>query len=142
MDIRIDEIQRIDNPGDSPGYLRVYVRVITTEGAKSITEEFHIGRQVVGRAIVTDAQGFFKTTTGVFVDPATLDPSLPEPEWEYEVVTQDQRAEVLASLRATMRRRLDTNWPGDKVRMRDMLSLGDRNSLPLRVRQLQGQVVN
>mgnify|MGYP001562516870 CR=1 FL=1 len=142
MDIRIDEIQRIASPGDSPGYLRVYARVTATEGAKSVTEEFHIGRQVVGRRVVTNAQGFSKTTAGVFIDTTTLDPSQPEPQWEYEVAILDLRAEVLAVLRQTIRSRLDTNWPGDQVRMRDTLRLGDRITLPLPVRQLQGQVVN
>lgn len=141
MDIHIDEIQRISSLGDSPGYLRVYVRVTATEGAKSVTEEFHIGRQVVGRRIVTDAQGRLKTASGQFVDPETLQDT-DTYTWQYEPVRQDLRAEVLDVIRATMRRRLDSNWPGDRVRMRDRLGIGDRTTLPLAVRQLQGRVVS
>lgn len=141
MDIHIDEIQRIGGPNDAPGYLRVYIRVTATEGAKSVTEEFHIGRQVVGRRIVTNAAGWLKTISGTFIDPATLDLLQPMPQWEYEVVVQDLRAEVLAVLRATIRNRLDTNWRGDKMRMRDRVSLGSKLTLPKPVRDLEGTVV-
>lgn len=141
MDIRIDEIQRIDNPSDPPGYLRVYVRVTATEGTQSVVEEFHIGRQVVGRRVVRDARGFLKTIAGQFIDPLTLDPTLPTPVWEYEIAIQDLRAEVLAVLRQTIGQRLDTNWQGDGVRMRDRLAIGNRLLLPLPVRQLEGTVI-
>lgn len=141
MDIRIDEIQRISYPEDASGYLRVYIRVTATEGAKSVTEEFHIGRQVVGRQVVTNADGWFKLANrNRYIDPATLD-GTESYTWEYEVVTQDLRAEVLAVLRRTMRGQLDRNKRGDVVRMRDKLILGDKNALPLAVRQLEAQVV-
>lgn len=141
MDIRIDEIQRIAHPDDNPGYARVYVRVTATEGTQSMTEEFHIGRQVVGRRIVTNADGWLKLVgRDRYIDPKTLD-GTEDYTWEHEIVTQDLRAEVLAVVRQAMRRRLDTNWKGDRVRMRDRLSLGDRTALPLAVRQLEGQVV-
>lgn len=139
MDIHIDEIQRISSPGDSPGYLRVYVRVTATEGAKNITEEFHIGRQVVGRRVVTNAQGRLKTISGQFVDPEAIQDT-DTYTWQYEPAFQDLRAELLDVVRATMRRRLDTGWQGDKLRMRDRLNVGDKLTLPLAVRQLEGQV--
>lgn len=48
--------------------------------------------------IVTDRNGWFKRTDGVFIDPATLDPTKPEPNWERQVVTVDRPAEVERSI--------------------------------------------
>ena len=143
MNITINEIRKIDQPGDSPGYLRVYLSVTASDGVRSVTEEFIIGRQVVGRAIVTNAQGWFKTATGTFVDPSTLDPSQPEPVWAYEIATQDFKAEILDVLKTTF----DNMFSGRHRESRDLTVLkkqvsaefGSNLNLPLAVRQLAGK---
>jgi hypothetical protein len=54
-----------------------------------ITEEFQMQISPTGRRIVTDGRGWLKRADGVFVDPATLDPAKPEPEWTRETYILD-----------------------------------------------------
>ena len=143
MNITINEIRKIDQPGDAPGYLRVYLSVTASDGVRSITEEFIIGRQMVGRRIVTNALGWLKTATGAFVDPSTLDPSQPEPVWAYEIATQDFKAEILGVMRVSF----GNLFAGRHKTSRDLTVLkkqvgskfGSNLNLPLAVRQLAGK---
>jgi len=138
-EITIGEIQRI-TANDSPGYLRVYIKLTATEGSQSITEEFHIGRQVVGRRIVTNASGWLKSTDGNYYDPSKLPNT--EPAWEFERVVTDFKAEILGVLRRTMRGKLDRRAKQDSVGfMKKGLTFGDKLSLPQLVRDLEGTKV-
>lgn len=154
MDISITEIGLISSAN---GYIRAYILATATDAGKTLTEEFVIGRQVVGRQIVTNAQGWLKTTSGTFVDPATLDPSQPEPLWEYEAVTQDLKTEILNLLRTSFRSQFDQGFTGDhtgdatkplfrngslvRQSISQIIQRGGTLGLPLPVRQLVGTVV-
>ena len=144
MDIIINELRKLDYPNDPPGYLRVYLSVTATDGVRSITEEFHIGRQVIGRQIVTNALGWFKTISGSFIDPTTLDPSKPEPKWAYEVATQDFKAEILAVCKVAFdnlfsgRRKEDRR---DALKAVVQARFGSNLQLPIEVTSLIGQKV-
>ena len=145
MIVTINEIRRVTFPSDSPGYLRVYISAIATDGVESKTEEFCIGRQVIGRRIVQDAQGRLKAIAGVFVDPATLDPSQPEPQWEYEAAIQDFRAEILE----VFRRAFSDMFAGrhresvDQTELRARLQthFGGDSELPAMVRNMSQETI-
>jgi hypothetical protein len=141
MTIRIDEISKIaPMPGDDAGYVRVYVKVLATDGAKSEVMEFHIGRQVVGQAIITDAKGWQLNSDGKYIDPAVAELG-GKYTWVYKAVTQDLLAEVLAVVKATAERRLKLPVQDNSLSLKAVVALDDRASLPLAVRQLQGTVV-
>lgn len=162
MDISIKEIGLIGQTigmldGFPSVYIRAYILATATEVGKALTEEFVIGRQVAGRQVVTNARGWRKTATGTFIDPATLDPSTPEPKWAYETVTQDLKAEILALLKTTFASQFRQGFTGDhtgdatKPLYRDgalikqaksvIIQRGTNAGLPLPVRQLVGTVV-
>lgn len=63
-----------------------------------ITEEFQMQLNPTGRRIVTNAQGWWKRSDGVFVDPATLKLDEPEPEWKRETHTLDVPALIRANV--------------------------------------------
>ena len=143
MEVTINELRKIDYPGDAPGYLRVYLSVTATDGVRSVTEEFHIGRQVVGRQIVQNAQGWFKTISGTFIDPTTLDPSKAEPKWAYEVATQDFKAEILAVLKVSFGNMFAGKHRGDVdktlLRKRVQAQFGSNLNLPLAISSMVGK---
>lgn len=162
MDITIKEVGLIERTasllhGFPAVYIRAYILATATELGKSLTEEFVIGRWVTGSQVVTDSRGWFKTTTGIFIDPATLDPSKPEPAWAYEAVTQDLKAEMLNLLKSTFRSQLDSGltgdhtgdatkplyWSGVLVRQNrsTVIQRGGNLGLTADVRQLVGTVV-
>ena len=136
MRITIDEIQKIEVAGDPAGYLRVYVKVTAMEGDWRFTEEFHIGRQVEGRRIQTDANGFLLTVDGRAIDPETMTIE-DEYTWLYEPVTMDFRAEILDVIRATMQGKLERKARQDPPDfMRAKVRLGDSTRLPQTVQRL------
>lgn len=65
-----------------------------------LTEEFLMALRPTGARIVTNAEGWLKTADGKFVDPATLGPGTPEPEWALETFTRDVPAEIRANVTA------------------------------------------
>ena len=139
MNIRIDDLQLISFQN---GYANVFLVVTASEGAWNFTEEFHIGRQVVGSQIVTDARGWPKRADGVFVDPETLDPGQPEPVWARETVTQDLRAEIRDVVTKTMKGKLARGAKQDPPDfMKAEVKFGSRLDLPVGVRAMLGQVV-
>ncbi len=63
--------------------------------------DFLMQLRPTGERIVTNVQGWPKRKSGgVFVDPATLGPEKPEPEWERETVDRDLPAEIRANIEA------------------------------------------
>ncbi len=66
-----------------------------------------------GERVVTNAEGWLKQKDGVFVDPDTLDPETPEPEWERETVDRDLPAEIKANIEAYWERAEAKNFPSD-----------------------------
>lgn len=69
-----------------------------------LTEEFLMQLRVTGRRIVTNADGWYKMAGGTFVDPETLDPAEPQPEWERETFIRDVPAEIRANVEAYWKR--------------------------------------
>ncbi len=62
--------------------------------------DFLMQLRPTGERVVTNAQGWSKRKDGVFVDPATLGPEKPEPEWEREPIDRDLPAEIKANIEA------------------------------------------
>ena len=96
----------------------------------------------MGRRIRTDANGFLLTTDGQAIDPNTIQPD-DTYIWQYEPVVMDFKAEILDVLRKTMRGKFDRNArqdPPDFLKVR-LGAFGNKQALPLPVRQLLGQAV-
>ena len=75
--------------------------------------DFLMQLRPTGQRVVTDAQGWLKRKDGVFVDPDTLDPEKPEPEWERETFDHDLPAEIKANIEAYWQRALIEPFPFD-----------------------------
>ncbi len=62
--------------------------------------DFLMQLRPTGVRVVTDENGWPKRKDGVFIDPDTLGPEKPEPEWERETVDRDLPAEMKANIEA------------------------------------------
>ncbi|KKN69024.1 hypothetical protein LCGC14_0444960 [marine sediment metagenome] len=78
-----------------------------------LTEEFMMQLRPTGRRIVTNEDGWLKTTGGAFIDPETLDSEQPEPKWEREIVTRDVPAEIEENIAAYWEKAKALNLSGD-----------------------------
>ena len=142
MDITLSDLQLISFLN---GYANVYLKVTASAIGWSFTEEFHIGRQVVGQRIVTDANGWPKRIDGVFVDPATLDPRQPKPTWAREPFVADLRAEIRDVVISTMKGKLARKAREDRPEALKQAILSrlsgwdDAGKLPLVVREMVGR---
>lgn len=139
MDITVKEIQLIKAEN---GYINLFLAVEVVEAGRTIYQEFHIGRQVVGSRVVTrDTDGWYKSTDGNYYDPTNLPD--PEPTWERETVVLDLKAEVLDVLKRTFRGMLDRGAKGDRVGVLkgQFTSFGNKRLLPRPVRDLEGITV-
>ena len=142
MNFTITDIQLISFQN---GYAHVYLKVTASDLGWNFTEEFHIGRQVVGSQVVTNAQGWPKRIDGVFIDPASIDPDQPEPIWAREPVVADLRAEIRNVVAKTMKGKLLRQAKQDSPEMLKKVILSrigtwdDATKLPLLVRQMVGR---
>ena len=76
--------------------------------------DFLMQLRPTGERIVTNVQGWPKRKSGgVFVDPATLGPEKPEPEWERETHDRDLPAEIKANIEAYWARAEAKGYPPD-----------------------------
>ena len=75
--------------------------------------DFLMQLRPTGERIVTNAQGWLKRKDGVFVDPATLGPDKPEPEWERETFDRDLPAEIKTNIEAYWERAEAKGYPAD-----------------------------
>lgn len=139
MDITVKDLQLIKAEN---GYINLFLAVEATEAGRTLYEEFHIGRQVVGSRVVTRAtDGWYKSTDGNYYDPLNLPE--PEPTWERETVVLDFRAEVLEVLKSTFGGMFDRGAKSDKVGdLRSRFTVfGNKQLLPWGVRDLEGTTV-
>ena len=77
--------------------------------------DFLMQLRPTGVRVVTNIQGWRKRKDGVFVDPATLGPEKPEPEWERETHDRDLPTEIKANIEAYWRRAEAKGYPGDQT---------------------------
>ena len=141
MRVVINELYSVDEPEDSPGYIRVYVNATAIEGPRRRTEEFLIGRQVEGERVVTRQDGWWLSTDGSYYDPNSPDSDLPEPIWKRERSSQDFRAEIMQTLRVSFLnifRNVHRESSKHILRKRLQPKLRSVSRLPERVRQLLG----
>ncbi len=75
--------------------------------------DFLMQLRPTGVRIVTDGNGWLKRKDGVFVDPDTLDPEKPPPEWERETYDRDLPAEMKANIEAYWERAEAKGYPAD-----------------------------
>ncbi len=87
--------------------------------------DFLMQLRPTGVRIVTDANGWLKRKDGAFVDPETLDPEKPEPEWEREAYDRDLPAEIKANIEAYRERAETKNYPADHSNSRILRSNSD-----------------
>ncbi len=77
--------------------------------------DFLMQLRPTGERVVTNAQGWLKRKDGVFVDPDTLNPGKPEPEWERETIDRDLPAEIKANIEAYWMRAEGKGYPSDQA---------------------------
>lgn len=76
--------------------------------------DFLMQLRSTGERVVTNAEGWPKRKDdGKFIDPATLDPEKPEPEWERETFDRDLPAEIRANIEAYWERAEANEYPPD-----------------------------
>ena len=75
--------------------------------------DFLMQLRPTGVRIVTDENGWLKLKDGVFIDPDTLDPEKPQPEWERETFDRDLPAEMKANIEAYWERAEAKGYPVD-----------------------------
>ncbi|KKL79664.1 hypothetical protein LCGC14_2012570 [marine sediment metagenome] len=63
-----------------------------------LTNDFLMQLQATSTRIITNGDGWLKTVEGIFIDPNTLDPDGPQPEWELETVPRDVPAEIKGNI--------------------------------------------
>ena len=106
--------------------------------------DFLMQLRPLGQRVVTNAQGWYKRKDGVFVDPATLDPEKPEPEWERETYDRDLPAEIKANIKAYWERAEAKGYLPDHSNSRIQRDNSDRNGILVRsdVAALRGKEVD
>lgn len=119
MYYEIEKCQRLKGGGPNDYYLLAYCwldEVHMEIGLPPwLTEDFHIRRASLGRRVITNAQGWLLSVSGVFIDPATLDVGQPKPRWQYEDVLVDLKKEFQEVVETTLLRLLDNGWRGDRT---------------------------
>jgi len=140
MHVTINELRKINHPGDGPGYMRVYLNVTAREGGKKVTEEFHIGRKVVSQPVIRRASdGWLLSTDGDYYDPEELITGV-EHEWQREHYEMDFSAEIRDVMRKTFRNMFDGKHREDPVKdglkQQVFTRFGNERQLPLNVRRL------
>ena len=79
---------------------------------------------------MTNEDGWPKQKSdGKFVDPTTLGPEKPEPEWEKETVDRDVPAEIRANIEAYWQRALIAPFPFDHTSHRIERDESDPNKV-------------
>ncbi len=144
MELTINDLKliRLEN-----GYVDIYVKVTAIELGKTLTEEFHIGRQWKGQRVITDARGWMLATNGTYYDPSTFKLSPPQVTWQKEAIQQDLVAEVKDVIIKTMKGKFARGVKQDSMRLDFLKTLiqsktpiwTDSKQLPLTVRQLVGK---
>ena len=111
MDITINDLQLVHLEN---GYVNISVVATASEGDKSLTEEFNIGRQWKGQRVVTDRRGWYLATDGKYYNPKKYVLDDPHPEWAKEPVEQNLKVEVMDVVIRTMTSKLGMNIRQDK----------------------------
>ena len=90
------------------------------------TNDFLMQLRPTGERVVTNAQGWPKRKSdGKFIDPKTLDPAKPDPEWERETVDRDLPTQIKANIEAYWERAEAKNYPADHHNQRIKRDLSD-----------------
>ncbi len=76
--------------------------------------DFLMQLRPTGVRIVTNRDGWYKRLNdGVFVNPETLDPDEPQPEWERETIDRDLPTEIKANIEAYWERAESGGFPAN-----------------------------
>ncbi len=78
-----------------------------------LTNDFLMQLQTTSIRIITNEEGWLKATDGTFIDPATLTPDDPQPEWERETVPRDVAAEIKDNISGYWQRAVESQLTGD-----------------------------
>ncbi len=104
----------------SSGHTYVLVHFWRSKGDKARGDaphrvnDFLMQLRPTGVRVVTNAEGWPKRRSGgKFVDPATLDPDKPEPEWGRETFDRDPPTEIKANIEAYWERAEAKGYPAD-----------------------------